>query len=426
MSSGSNIGDGGPDGIGDDPTDFGSWELFQLGWLNAQGGKGPFYDVARAGQASTHTLGTNVPATTAGAQALFTVLPDNKVPLALGAPFAGQYMFWSTQGNDLNTTMTRTGATAGSLTAQVKHEIETDWDYAFLEANVGGTWTPVTTNLSDAAGDQSGFNASKTGITGSRTTWTQLTATLPAGTTAIRFRYQSDSAVAEAGFRVDDIAVNGTVIGTAESDTEGWTFEGFKRTTGSEVEEFFNAYIAENRQYDGYDTSLKTAYNFSTPLTNPDRVETYPYQNGLLISYWNEQYADNNVGDHPGGGLILPIDAHPTLPHWSDGTLMRPRAASYDSTFGLEPTDAITLHTQVLGANGKVVNVTGAIASQPAVSTFDDTATWWYATDQHVKKGVHPGRYQPGWYSVDPPNTGTTLTVTGTSGSSMTVRVAPK
>ena len=35
MSSGSNIGDGGLEGIGDAPTDFGAFELFQLGWLDA-------------------------------------------------------------------------------------------------------------------------------------------------------------------------------------------------------------------------------------------------------------------------------------------------------------------------------------------------------------------------------------------------------
>ncbi|HET8959766.1 immune inhibitor A domain-containing protein [Nocardioides sp.] len=426
MSSGANIGDGGPDGIGDAPTDLGAWELFQLGWLNKQGGRGPFYDVARAGQTSTHTLGTNVPLTDAGAQALFTVLPDKKVPLALGAPYAGSQMFWSTQGDDLNTSMTKTGVSAGNLTAQVNYQIETDWDYTFLEAQVGGAWTPVATNLSDTAGDQSGFNGSKTGMTGATSGWTAMTATLPAGTTAVRFRYQTDGAVAEPGFRVDNIAVNGTTIGTAETADEGWEFGGFVRTTGSEVQEFFNAYVAENRQYDGYDTSLRTAYNFSTPLTNPDRVESYPYQNGLLISYWNSQYTDNNVGDHPGEGLILPIDSHPTLPHWSDGTLMRPRAASYDSTFGLEKTDAITLHTQTLDNAGRVVNLTGAIASQAAVPTFDDTGVWWYASDAHVKKGAHPGRYQPGWYSVDPPNTGTTITVQSTSGSAMTVKVAPK
>ena len=41
MSSGANIGDGGPDGIGDEPTDMGAYERFQLGWLAAPGRAGP-------------------------------------------------------------------------------------------------------------------------------------------------------------------------------------------------------------------------------------------------------------------------------------------------------------------------------------------------------------------------------------------------
>ena len=64
----------------------------------------------------------------------------------------------------------------------------------------------------------------------------------------------------------------------------------------------------------------------------------------MLVWYWDQPFGDNNVGDHPGGGLILPIDAHPAMLHWANGSVMRPRLQSFDSTFSLEPTDAITLH----------------------------------------------------------------------------------
>jgi immune inhibitor A len=415
MSSGANIGDGGPDGIGDDPTDLGAFELFQLGWLQPQGKLGPFYDVATAGERSSHTLGSNVPATKK-AQALFTVLPDKQVPLNLGAPFAGSKMYWSTQGDEIETTMTH-AATPGALTAKVNYQIEKDWDYAYLEANVGGTWTRIATNKSTNTNPNSQNEGN--GITGSTAgAWVDLTGTLPAGTTQVRFRYWTDVATTESGFRADNIALNGALIGTAEAE-EGWTFDGFVTTTGAELQAFFNAYIAENRQYDGYDTSLKTAYNFGYVNTRPDWVETYPYQNGLLINYWDTSQSDNNVGDHPGKGLILPVDAHPQFSHWPDGTLMRPRILSYDSTFGLESTDAITLHN-----NG----VAGSIASKPAVPTFDDTKTWWTNSDEHAATGAHKGRYQPGWYGVDVPKTGTTITVVNSSkqGNAMTVLVAPK
>ena len=74
------------------------------------------------------------------------------------------------------------------------------------------------------------------------------------------------------------------------------------------------------------------------------------------------QYSDNDVGDHPGHGELLPVDARPQLSHWPDGTLMRNRILSYDSTFGRDRTRAITLHNR---------GVDGTVPSKPAVSTFD-------------------------------------------------------
>lgn len=410
MSSGANIGDGGSDGIGDDPVDLGTWEKLQLGWLN--------YEVARAGQKSEHKLGPST-TNTKQAQALIVVLPNKQISFNLVAPKSGSYAFWSTKGDDLNTTMTKTGVSGTNLTADVWYDIEEDWDYAFLEASTdgGATWLPVATNLSDTSGDQSGFNTSQTGITGTSAAWVSLTATLPGGTNAIRFRYQTDGAVAQNGFVVDNIAIDGTVIGSAETDSESWTFAGFKRTTGTEVNSYFNAYIAENRQYVGYDASLRTAYNFGFLDSRPDWVEFYPYQNGLLINYWDTSYADNNVGEHPGGGLVLPIDAHPDFYHSYDGHLLRPRILSFDSTFGLEPTDALTVHK-----NSRPT----IIPSRPAVPVFNDLNTYWYNCDQDACTGAHVGRYQPGWYGVDVPKTGTTIRVKSLSTTGfMQVQVAP-
>lgn len=196
MSSGANIGDGGPDGIGDSPTDLSAWELLTLGWLSPQGQKGPYYEVARAGTKSTHKLGPNVPATKSP-QAVFTVLPDRQVEQDLGpGAEVGDY-FWSVGKAD--TTSTLTASVAGtSLAAKVRYDIERDYDYAFLEAQVDGAWKPVATNLSTTT-DPNGNNGSHTGITGTSAgydtgAWVDLTATLPAGTTAIRFAYVNDPA----------------------------------------------------------------------------------------------------------------------------------------------------------------------------------------------------------------------------------------
>ncbi len=416
MSSGANIGDGSPDGIGDAPTDMGTWEKLQLGWLN--------YDVARAGEKSEHKLNPSVYNSKA-AQALITILPEKAVPQELGAPCSGcgSRYFFSGAGDELDNSMSKTLATAVAagtpLTAKVKYQIEKDWDYAYLvySTDGGAHWTSIHTNLStNTSPNGQNFGEGITGTSGGN--WVDLTASLPAlpAGALLGFRYWTDVAATEPGFQVDNIALGGTVIGTAENENEGWTFDGFRTTTGSEIQMFPNYYIAENRQYVSYDKSLKTAYNFGFLDSRPDWVENYPYQNGLLINYWDTSQNDNNVGDHPGEGLILPVDAHPTPEHWANGQLMRQRIQSYDSTFGLERTDAITLHLN---------SAPTTIASKPAVPVFDDTKTWWYAGDGH--SAASHGRYQVGWTGVDVPKTGTTIRVKSVSGAgSMQVQVAPK
>jgi len=428
MSSGSNIGDGGPNGIGDQPTDLGAWEKFQLGWLSAQGSKGPFYDVAQAGRKSVHKLGDNAQATKQS-QALFVLLPDKAKQTTIVAPKSGNWAYWSGMGDNFSNTMTKsfTLAAGATLTADLWYDTEPHFDYFFVEASTDGgtTWLPIGTNLSEpASADLGSFNSSGTGIAGSsggvyRTMTT--TTPLPSGNVVIRFRYETDSNTGGKGVVIDNIAITGQAVDGAETDT-GWTFNGFLRIeNGIATTMHFNAYVAENRQYDGYDASLRTAYNFGFLDSKPEWVEHFPYQNGLLINYWDTSESNNNVGDHPGSGLILPVDAHPTFHHHPDGHLVRPRILSFDSTFGLEATDAITINK-----NSQAIT----IASQPAVPVFDDTKTWWFNADQHAATGAHVGRYQPGWYGVNVPKTGTTIRVvndsTGAQGMYMQLEVNGK
>jgi M6 family metalloprotease-like protein len=132
-------------------------------------------------------------------------------------------------------------------------------------------------------------------------------------------------------------------------------------------------YIAENRQYLGYDSTLRTGpYNWAWPISQPDRAEHFPYQDGLLISYWNTAQRNNQTARHPGEGLVLPVDARPAALRWSDGVIVRNRIQPFDATFGVEATDPISLHREIAGANGPVVT-TLDVPSQAAVPVFDDT-----------------------------------------------------
>jgi immune inhibitor A len=398
-SSGSYGNSGRPrDGIGTKPTHMSALEKLFLNWSN--------FAAVNFGDDTGLTLG---PAefNTIDAQQLVVLLPDKQVDFNVGTPFSGSFFYHSGSGNNIDSTMTRSVTLpAGTVTlnAKVNYEIETDWDYAYLTVN----GTNVHTNLSTNE-DPNGQNFGE-GITGSSDgNWVDLTADLSdyAGQTVeLGFRYWTDVAVIGAGFNIDDIAITGLPLDDAETDP-GWTYDGFIRTTGVVTRSFFNAYIGEFRQYEGYDKSLKTGpYNFGF-LDDPDRqnwVEHFRYQDGLLVWYYDESFDDNNVGDHclagRCGGLFLPVDAHPELLIRPDGQVWRPRIQSFDSTFTRQTTDRLCLHFN------SEEQCYPRLKGNPL---FDDRESYWIPPDPSI------GHF--GWSSVPLPGFGVKIQILGVHGS---------
>jgi immune inhibitor A len=390
MSSGSWLSQN-PENIASAPGHMGNWEKYQMGWLN--------YEVAYAGSKSEHKLGP-AETNTKQAQGLFVVLPDIEVVENIGDPYSGSYFYYSGSGNDLSNAMYRSvtlPAGAISLDAMVNYSIELDWDYAYLLVDGVPVATDRSTNTDPNA------NNFGEGITGATVGWETLNADLSAfagQTVEIAFYYWTDGAFVDLGFMVDDIQITGLPLDDAESDF-GWTYEGFIHTTGTETGYYFNAYVAEFRQYRGYDVGLQTGpYNY----IGFDTVEHFPYQDGLLISYWDSSQSDNNTATHPGKGLILPIDAHPESMINGLGGDWRARIQSYDSTFSIDSTDMIELHA------GGVPSIHGGL---PGAKIFDDTNQYW-----------NPAIPVAG---VMNPNTGTQIRIQSVSaqGSFMQVEVRP-
>ncbi len=80
----------------------------------------------------------------------------------------------------------------------------------------------------------------------------------------------------------------GSFFDGAESATEWLDVHRVPTDDRHRVRPHFNAYVAEFRQYRRYDTGLQTGpYNFGFLNTKPDWVEHFPYQDGMLVSYWN-------------------------------------------------------------------------------------------------------------------------------------------
>jgi immune inhibitor A len=401
MSSGSWLSQNGVD-IGSEPNHMGDWEKFQLGWLN--------YEVAFAGQKSEHKLGPST-ANTKQAQGLFVVLPPKEVTEDIGPAYDGDYYYYSGAGDNLDNRMYKAFSmqAGATLKAMVNYQIESDWDYAYVIVSTddGATWQTVETDHSttdDPNGNNFGF-----GITGGSGGWAELNADLPAGDVMVGFQYWTDGNTGGFGFKVDNVEMTDQPFDGAEEDA-GWTYGGFRVTSGIESAYYNHYYLAEFRQYSGYDAGLAHAYNFGfggvPGLSN--WVEHFPYQDGLLINYWDTSFANNNVGANCAGGrcggLLLPIDAHPDVMYDFFGNVWRNRTQTYDSTFGLEPTDAIILHR---------FGEPSFHPSLPAVPMFDDLNSYYDPANP--------------WGSVIVPNTGTQIRVKNIStlGSFMQVQVRP-
>ncbi|MFC7218498.1 immune inhibitor A domain-containing protein [Streptomyces polyrhachis] len=408
MSSGSWLGEGNGS-IGELPGDMSAWDKLQLGWLN--------YDVARAGEKSTHKLGV-AEYNTDDAQALVTILPKKAVTTTIATPPEGTQQWWSGSGDNLSNTLTRsvdlTGKTSASLSFKGWYEIEEGYDYLYTEVSTdgGATFTPIDGTMNGTAIPRDGGD--KPALDGTSGGYQDFAYPLDAyagQNIQLRFRYYSDGGVAEKGFTADalKITADGAEVFAdgAEGDDNGWTAKGFSRIGASFTKDYAQYYIAENRQYVSYDKTLEVGpYNFGFANSRPDWVEHYPYQNGLLISLWDRSQSDNNTSVHPGKGLILPVDAHAKPLRWSSkGGLMRSRIQSYDSTFSTYPTDALVLHKDSKATT---------IPSQSGVSVFDDRfGTYWYKVNPYA--------------GVQVPNTGTRISITDEplDGSSITVEVGP-
>ncbi|WP_405908345.1 MULTISPECIES: immune inhibitor A domain-containing protein [unclassified Streptomyces] len=371
MSSGSWLGTG-EEEIGNLPGDMTAWDKLQLGWLN--------YDTAAAATKSSHTLGV-AEYNTKNAQALVVELPDKTVTNEIVEPAQGATQWWSGSGDNLSQTLTRsvdlTGKSSATLTLDGWWDIEAGYDYLYTEVstNGGASWTAIDGTADGAAISRDG--SGKPALDGTTEAYKKLSYPLDAyagQNIGLRFRYATDGGVAQKGFAADEISVtaDGTALfsDNAETADAAWTVDGFSRIGASITDDYAQYYIAENRQYVSYDKTLKVGpYNFGFSTTRPDWVEHFPYQNGLLIWKWDTSQPDNNTTQHPGAGLVLPVDAHPTALKWSDGTLMRSRIQSYDSPFSLYRTDGLTLHK---------ADVATKIASQKGVSVFNDHTNTYY------------------------------------------------
>ncbi len=388
-------------GIGTRPADLGSWDKLQLGWLD--------YETAVAGQNKTYRLGPHE-YNTGKPQGVVVVLPKKQVTTTLVTPNGGSKQWWSGSGDDLTSTLTHVVPVpqdSPTLTFAANYDIEEGYDYAQVQVDDGSGFVSLPGGLTTVAVNN--------GIDGNSDGWKNASYDLSAyagKTVRLRFTYVTDGGVAgnddnpgNNGLFVDDLAISsaGTVIyrDGAEAGTNNWVADGFSIVGSSITKAYDQYYIATNRSYVSYDKYLQTGpYNFGFLPDLPQQVEFFPYQQGLVVNYWDTSQSDNNTSQHPGAGLVLPIDAHPQAIYNLDGVPWRGRIQTYDAPFSLLRADSFTLHT-----GGKESYIRGA-AAQPL---FDDTRSYFDPVQPRV--------------GVKTAGVGVTLRVRQESGTSMTVRL---
>jgi immune inhibitor A len=174
-------------------------------------------------------------------------------------------------------------------------------------------------------------------------------------------------------------------------------------------------YLLENRQYSGYDDTLRTGpYQFSFAYSAPNKVEFFSFRPGLLVWYVDHTAEDNNTSQHPGSGLSLPVDARPAPFSYPDGSSPSNRRQPFDATFGIQPVPEMCLHKEVLTGKGQsqtVQTLAACAAANAGIATFDDSNPTAYYSTADVQNSVKVAGH------------GVTATVTGQSGNLLTVSV---
>ncbi|WP_202638149.1 serine hydrolase domain-containing protein [Bailinhaonella thermotolerans] len=170
--------------------------------------------------------GSNNPARRAVARNLALAVPVR--------PAEGRDAWFSGAGDARTATLTLPLAAprGGRLSFALWYDTEAGGDVAYLEASAdgGATWAKVPAELWSGAsrwssdGSFSGFSARR---------WSRVTADLPAGTTALRWRYATDPLYQGRGVYVDDVRVTGPGVFFEDSrpgDRDAFRAEGWSRS----------------------------------------------------------------------------------------------------------------------------------------------------------------------------------------------------
>lgn len=226
-------------------------------------------------------------------------LPDK--PVMGIKPAFGQKYYYSTKGDDLNTSMETpvfdlTNATNALFSYKTFYEVEYDYDYLYVNVlDESGSFLKQIDVIGDEDTNQNGTYETSNGQ------WVDKAYDLSefAGKKVkLQFHYVTDGGLAPEGFALDNaqLTVDGNVVFSDDAEgTPTFSTDGFIVTDGTFYKKHY--YYLEWRNYAGADKALQYARGAK-------------YNTGLLVWYGDDSYLDNWTGKHPGDGFLGVVDSH--------------------------------------------------------------------------------------------------------------------
>jgi hypothetical protein len=153
--------------------------------------------------------------------------------------YSGDFFWWSNKGDESNMTLTQQfdlSAASGSLTFSYRtwYDIETDYDYLYLEASTDGENWQILTTPSGTGADPTG-NSYGWGYNAESEGWIEEQVDISAyagGPLWLRFEYVTDAAVHGEGLLLDDLTIPEIgYFSDLEEDGGGWEGAGFVRVS---------------------------------------------------------------------------------------------------------------------------------------------------------------------------------------------------
>jgi immune inhibitor A len=208
-----------------------------------------------------------------------------RTPLLPQDPHSGYYNFWSNKNDESDTMLTKTfdlTSVVGPLTLSywTWFDIETGWDYAYLEASTDGEHWQMLKTPSGTSSDPQGNNYAwgYTGTSGGTSpTWVHETVDLSpyAGQMlTLRFEYITDANVTGEGFLLDDIAIPEIDYSTDfELDDGGWQANGFARIQNILPQTYKLALISQGAAISVQNITLNPDTSADIPFTVGNGVD---------------------------------------------------------------------------------------------------------------------------------------------------------